>query len=314
MNSPFPRPATLPVNRESALANHLYERWRAVWNALVLFLLIALAVPVVYGADEEVDKLKSLRATFDKKVEASFDRHAEKARALRTNYLEALKKLKATLGKEQNLKEAAEVLKEIQAIENADELPTLSGRSSSRLTQLRKKWEIEFKTLVDDRGAELRRISALYVKALEVEKSRLTRSGEIRSALEVEEEVKRVRRVASTPTAETPAGSLKFPEPPTHKRGLEAYLTYSVWSFKSNRFSKEPDYLLFLPNGRIRIWRDRTVDWKATSATDVEFGAPTWSGKAKIRFSQNYRSYAGTNAVGGKISGEIQALRVVTEE
>ena len=155
--------------------------------ALTLFPL-----PLAADAVATIDKY---RGSFEKRMNAELDEHGKAARDLRVKYLEALRKLKLELGRAENLKGAAEVVAELEAVEDGEETEELPADADYRLKRLRDQWDRGLVGIRRERTKKLNETVKLYFQALDKEKRRLTRAGKIKDALLVEEEQKRVKEL-----------------------------------------------------------------------------------------------------------------------
>jgi hypothetical protein len=156
---------------------------------LAVVLAFSMTAPVLADVAETVEKY---RTSFERRMNAELDEHGKAARDLRLNYLEVLKKLKGELGRAENLKGATQVLAEIEMIEDGEESKDLPADADFRFKRVREKWERGLTEIRSARSKKLKTTVELYLKALDTEKRRLTRAGEIKDALVIEEEEKRV--------------------------------------------------------------------------------------------------------------------------
>ena len=156
---------------------------------LAVVLAFSMTVPVLADVAETVEKY---RTSFEKRMNAELDEHGKAARDLRLNYLEVLNKLKVELGRAENLKGATQVLAEIEMVEDGEEAKDLPADADFRFKRVREKWERGLVEIRSARSKKLKTTVELYLKALDTEKRRLTRAGEIKEALVIEEEEKRV--------------------------------------------------------------------------------------------------------------------------
>ena len=157
---------------------------------VVVAFLLGSQLPLAADAAGTVEKY---RASFEKRMNTELDEHGEAARELRVKYIDALKKLKLELGRNENLKGAAQVVAEIEAVEDGEEAKELPADADHKFKRVRDQWE---RGLVEIRAARNKKLETtvnLYFKALDTEKRRLTRAGKIKDALLFEEEEKRVR-------------------------------------------------------------------------------------------------------------------------
>ena len=151
-------------------------------------LLTCLAAPL---ARAELS-LGELRTKFEIALEADGEEHEEKSAKLREGYAGALDRLKVTLGREGKLEQAAQILTEMEMLEAKGEATDLPKTADYRFKNLRTKWEEEQDKLDEARRSKVAELATVYLKVLEERKDTLTRAGEIRKALVVEEEMKRV--------------------------------------------------------------------------------------------------------------------------
>ena len=156
---------------------------------MVLSLLLACSLPAGAAVTETLEKY---RASFEKRMNQELDEQGNAARDLRGRYLEALKKLKVELGRAQNLKGAAQVVDEIEMIEDGEETEDLPQNADPKFRRIRQNWERGLTEIRTARNKKLNTTVNLYLKALDTEKRRLTRAGKIKDALAIEAEGKRV--------------------------------------------------------------------------------------------------------------------------
>ncbi len=155
---------------------------------LMVFSMLWLATSV---ARAELS-LGELRLKFEVALEEDGKEHEEKSAKLREGYAGALDRLKVTLGREGKLEQAAQILTEMEMLEAKGEAKDLPKTADYRFKNLRTKWEKEQGKLDEARRTKVAELATVYLKVLEERKDALTRSGEIRKALVVEEEMKRV--------------------------------------------------------------------------------------------------------------------------
>ena len=153
-------------------------------------LLLACSLPAGAAATETLEKY---RASFEKRMNQELDEQGNAARDLRGRYLEALKKLKVELGRAENLKGAAQVVDEIEMIEDGEETEDLPQNADPKFRRVRQNWERGLTEIRTARNKKLNTTVNLYLKALDTEKRRLTRAGKIKDALLFEDEEKRVK-------------------------------------------------------------------------------------------------------------------------
>jgi hypothetical protein len=171
--------------------------------------MVAGAAP---AGGETIETLEKFRASFEQRMNTELDEHGQKARTLREGYLQALTDLKTELGRQENLKAAAQVVAEIETIEEGDDA-ALPEDADHRLEQLRKTWEEGLEKILKERNEKTATTAKLYLKALDDEKLKHTRAGQIKDALLFEEEEKRVRALPEVVAA------LQTPEDPDDSAG-----------------------------------------------------------------------------------------------
>ena len=159
---------------------------------LVAVFAFSTTMAAVADVAETVEKYRS---SFEKRMNAELDEHGKAARNLRLNYVTALKKLKGELARAENLKGAAQVLAEIEIIEDGEEPKELPADADYRFKRVREQWKRGLGEIRAARNKKLRTTVDIYFKALDTEKRRLTRAGDIKEALVIEEEEKRVRNL-----------------------------------------------------------------------------------------------------------------------
>ena len=99
--------------------------------------------------------------------------------------LEALKRLKGELGREENLKAATQVLAEIEAVEDGEEAEDLPEDADYRFKRIRKKWDEGLEDILDERKRKTAKTAELYLKALDAEKRKLTRANQIKAGARI---------------------------------------------------------------------------------------------------------------------------------
>ncbi len=159
---------------------------------MAVALALSANVSVLADVTETVEKY---RASFEKRMNLELDEFGKAARALRLNYIQALKGLKLELGRAENLKGAAQVVAELEAVEDGEETGELPADADYRLKRLREQRERGLSDIRTARNKKLGVTLNLYFKALDEEKRRRTRAGKIKDALLVEEEQKRVKEL-----------------------------------------------------------------------------------------------------------------------
>ena len=152
---------------------------------------LLLACVAVSPARAELS-LGELRTKFEVALEEDGAEHTAKSAKLSEGYAGALERLKVSLGREGKLEQAAQILTELEMLEAKGEAKDLPKTADYRFKNLRTKWEEEQDKLDEARRTKVAELATVYLKVLEERKNALTRAGEIRKALVVEEEMKRV--------------------------------------------------------------------------------------------------------------------------
>ena len=144
---------------------------------------------------ETAGTIAKYRASFERRVNQQLDEQGAAARKLRLNYIDALKKLKAELGRAENLKGVVQVMAEIKALEDGEEAEGLPSGADYRIKNLRNQWDRGMSDIRASGNRKLNETVKIYLKALDTEKRRLTRVGKIKDALLFEAEEERVRKL-----------------------------------------------------------------------------------------------------------------------
>lgn len=177
---------------------------RTTLHATGVVLALLLTTGLLGAESESNDTLEKFRASFEKRMNAELDEHGEKARNLRQSYLDALQRLKADFGRQENLKAAAQAVAEIEAIEDGEEAK-LPEDADYRLKRLRKTWDEGLEKILRERSRKIQTTANLYLKALDNQKRKLTRAGRIKEALRFEEEAERVKELPEVKATVVPA-------------------------------------------------------------------------------------------------------------
>lgn len=164
-------------------------------NSKILLRLGALLVLLSSAASPLRAELSlgELRAKFEGALGDEGKEHTARLGNLQEGYLEALERLKTTLGREGKLEQAARVLAESEAVEEGWELAPLPTNADYRLKSLRTKLKRAYTDAVEDHHARVAGLATIYLAELDERKRALTRAGKIRIALLVEEEIHRAR-------------------------------------------------------------------------------------------------------------------------
>ena len=268
---------------------------------LVVVFLLGGSAPLFADAKETLAKF---RASFEKRMNSELDEHGKAARDLRTKYIDALKKLKIELGRAENLKGAAQVVAEIEAVEDGEEAKELPKGADPKFKRLREQWERGLVGIRKDRTKKITTTVALYLKAIDTEKRRLTRAGKIKDALLFEEEEKRVAELPEVKAA------MAKGEPevvgPAGPEDLEAYLPGKTFTYhREGRGSrklkfeeKSKGYFVDDPKTVLR-WRLRRGS-RTVVLTHRDFTADV-----ELVFAEDGKSYDGKLLGIGRRWGEL---------
>lgn len=194
--------------------------------------------------------LDELRAKFETAWEREKLEKGTKVLKLRDGYVGALERLKNTLGKEEKLKQATQVLAEIEAAKTGAALEPFPENADYRLKSLRSKWDRETELINDGYKADIRKLANTYLKALEESKRSLTRAGKIKEAVVVGEEMERMRQIPEIVDAFGEADVKRGPTRLRGKRG-EGNLALATKGAKA-RAEKDPDKLI---DGKVEDYR-----------------------------------------------------------
>ena len=96
---------------------------KIVIRFIICLMCILNSLPFLHA--ETTETVAKYRASFEKRVNEQLDDQGTAARKLRLNYIDALKKLKAGLGRAENLKGVVQVMAEIEALEDGEEAEEL---------------------------------------------------------------------------------------------------------------------------------------------------------------------------------------------
>lgn len=253
---------------------------------LVLAFLLT-AVAQLSHAAEGSETLEKYRASFESRMNAELDEQGKSARELRVKYIDALKNLKAELGRAENLKGAAQVVAEIEAVEDGEEAKELPADADARFQQVRAVWK---RGMTEIRAAQNKKLSttvSLYLKALDTEKRRLTRVGKIKEALLFDEEEKRVQELPEV------KATLKVSQEP-EVEDLQTYLEGTKWSHSVGRAAPS-GVIKFLPKGKGDYTKGSvtSVSWEVTGEDTVEVSSKIWAVPLVLTFNADRSTYQG---------------------
>ena len=193
-----------------------------------------LCASILCSSAAETEKLASARSSFDNRLSKELDKYNTKARTLRANYLESLNRLKSQLGRDNNLKAAAQVMAEIEAVDGAEDEGELQDDADFRLKSLRAKWQKGVDDLITERNQSTATTVKRYFQHLDAEQKKLTRAAQIKDALLIDEEKARVKDLPEVQAAFAQVspdavadGNQKLP---TTEAELKAFLVRTVWT------------------------------------------------------------------------------------
>ncbi len=269
-------------------------------------MLVAVAALGLPARSAAAGKLESYREAFDEKLNAVLDEHVEAARELRKNYLRALEKLKNTLGREEKLKSAAEVLAEIEAVEEGELAADLPAGANYRLRQLREKWEKELAALSETRDRKILAATGAYFKALKAQERELTRSGKIREALRFEEEA---RRMAQIPEVKAARERQKRDEEDDLGGGLrteaelERLLVGTTWRYRKYGPQGLTRELELKKNSVAVFGGNYHAAWEVRRGPELRISREDWPGPAVLKLDSELTKFEGTASDGAMVSG-----------
>lgn len=247
---------------------------RPLIAALIAAVLAGLAAPAVRA---ELS-LGELRAKFERAVEEEAADHAAKTATLREGYVGALERLKATLGREGKLEQAAQILQELERLEAGGEIEPLPDNADYRFKRLRTRWTEEQGSLDADRREKLAGVAGVYLKILGERKDALTRAGEIRKALVIEEEVKRVGELEFVAADE---GEEEAEEDPSFGLPATEWVTYYA--------QQELGVMRFVsPTKVVFSWRDRDrISWERMENGNLKLTDSTRKKELELVFDED---------------------------
>lgn len=147
--------------------------------------LLALSVSV---ACAELS-LEDLRGKFEAALEAEELERGVKVIKLKEGYVDAMERLISTLGREDKLESASQVLREIEAVKSGIELRDAPHNADYRFKTLRAKWDGEIERLTEAYRKEVAELAGKYEKVLTDRQRSLTKLGKIKEALMVRDEI-----------------------------------------------------------------------------------------------------------------------------
>ena len=264
-------------------------------RSLLLVALLLLSTSSSLFADA-AETIENYRASFEKRMNAELDEHGKSARELRQKYIQALNKLKVELGRAENLKGAAQVVAEIEAIEEGEEAKELSDGADPKFKRARGEWERRVGEVRAARNKKLSTTVTLYLKALDTEKRRLTRASKIKDALLLEDEEKRVKELP-----EYKATVAAVPKE-TEKIEWKEFLPGRRYTYERQEYPGTRLILEFGKNGKAHFSpnKDRSFRWRVSSKDVVILSSSAWSVSLHLVFTPDGASYEGMNVPGKK--------------
>ena len=253
---------------------------------LVLIFIFCASPSVLADAAETIEKY---RASFEKRMNAELDEHGKSARELRQKYIQELNQLKVELGRAENLKGAAQVVAEIEAIEEGEEAKELPDGADPKFERVREEWERREAGIRTARTKKLSTTVKLYLKALDTEKRRLTRAGRIKDALLLEEEEK---RVMALPEYKATVAAVKTE---TEKIDWKEFLPGRRYTYERQEYPGTRLILEFGKNGKAHFSpnKDRSFRWRVNSKDVVILSSSDWSASLHLVFAPDGVSYDG---------------------
>ena len=272
-----------------------------------MFLKVSIAFTMLClasGLFAEEISLGQLRAKFEGVVEAEGVEYDTKSKVMRDSYIGALERLKDSLGREGKLEQATHILSEIDGLEESEKIQELPKDADYRFKRLRSTWEHEQRKLDENRSTKLFEFGKVYIRTLDARKKALTREGEIREALVVDEELKRVRdweaaeKARFKEEAATDEGELSV-------KDLEKYLEGKVFSYV--RKGAAPKKIRFEAKGEASYGGDLEVKirWKQVKDTFTLILTMTDSRTIEIELSSDGTSFKGKQDDGERRRGRL---------
>jgi hypothetical protein len=252
---------------------------------IVCVLLVSVSLPVCGDAAKTVE---AYRASFEKRMNSELDGHGKKARELRQNYLGVLKKLKGELGRQEKLTAAAQVVAEIEAVEDGEQAKPIPENADYRFKRLRVQWERGIEEILRERNRKVEATSKLYLKALDSEKRKLTRAGKIKEALLLEEEEMRVKALPEVVAA------LKVDEPEEPAAvDLKKFLPGREFTYRREEAKNQEMRLRFQKQGLASLEKTINVKWEIVEERRVVLTHPAWHGTMHLKFAKDGLSFDG---------------------
>lgn len=252
---------------------------------IVCALLVSVSLPVCGDA---VKTVEAFRASFEKRMNSELDGHGKKARELREKYLGVLKKLKGELGRQEKLTAAAQVVAEIEAVEDGEQAKPIPENADYRFKRLRVQWERGIEEILRERNRKVEVTSKLYLKALDSEKRKLTRAGKIKEALLLEDEEMLVKALPEVVAA------LKVDEPEEPAAiDLKKFLPGRQFTYRREEAKNQELRLEFQKQGIASMEKTINIKWKIVGERTVVLTHPDWHTTLHLDFSKDGLSYDG---------------------
>ncbi|MEM1083023.1 MAG: hypothetical protein AAGI48_02790 [Verrucomicrobiota bacterium] len=255
-------------------------------------LLVTLMLAGSLSAAAAESDLARIRDSFDEKLEGVLKERDAKIEKLREGYRGALEQLKKSLGKAGDLDGAAQVLGELEAIQDGSDLPELPDDAGRKLSDLREKWDSSLEEIRNDSHEGVSKLHETYSKALTKTRERLTREGRIKEALAYQEELDRAAELPIVQAALKPAaggsglgGSVD----------LKEYLPGKLFSY--DRQEAPPRQIQFEERGKAYFLDDEKVKvrWRVKpDERTVLITHRSWPDDVEVVFKADGNSFDGT--------------------
>lgn len=274
------------------------------------FLLVLSLACLIAGPVRAELSLGQLRTKFESAVEEEKSEYAEKLLKLREGYGGALARLKVTLGREERLEEAVQVLNDLESIEGELELEEISEEADYRHKSLRSKIEREKEKLDLGHQSKIVSLANIYLVALDKRKRALTRAGSIKEALVVEQEAQRVRDVPEFQKFLGGQGDDEEGSELTVEE-MAKLLVGTKWSYQrpDDRGKDVIMDLAFVSKTEALFGASYKVTWEALPDRQVRMTRPDFDQPAVIQFDEKLKTFKGKTSKGkparGKRSGPL---------
>ncbi len=263
-----------------------------------MFLKVSIAFTMLClasGLFAEEISLGQLRAKFEGVVEAEGVEYDTKSKVMRDSYIGALERLKDSLGREGKLEQATHILSEIDGLEESEKIQELPKDADYRFKRLRSTWEHEQRKLDENRSTKLFEFGKVYIRTLDARKKALTREGEIREALVVDEELKRVGELPEVKLVMNPPKPEGDFDVEAEDARLDLYLTGRKYTYELEEPDLDQRTLEFDRRGKAAFseYAKLILNWRVEEGNKVVLSSSGWLQEIVLVFSRDGKTYKG---------------------